>query len=161
MPSSPGHVWALVADAAGQRACIDPGEADQIVLPEPAVEALDRAPVGRLGDVGTDDQPTRGGRRGLDVLRVGADIADMGEGEIDDLPGVGRVGHDLLVAGDRGVEADLADLGSDGADAAAPIDRSIIQHQSGGRTGGARGTRLRADGVGHDRLLDRKGRAYL
>jgi hypothetical protein len=39
---------------------------------------------------------------------IGADIADMGKGEVDDLTGIGGVGHDLLIAGHRGVEADLA-----------------------------------------------------
>jgi hypothetical protein len=51
----------------------------------------------------------RGGVVALDVLVVGADIADMREGEGDDLPGIGRVGQDFLIAGHRGVEADLAD----------------------------------------------------
>ena len=46
---------------------------------------------------------------GLDVLLVGADIADVGKGESDDLPGIGRIGEDLLVAGHGGVEADFAD----------------------------------------------------
>jgi len=41
-------------------------------------------------------------------------IADMREGESDDLPGIGRVGEDLLVARHRGVEADLADGGAGG-----------------------------------------------
>ena len=35
-------------------------------------------------------------------------VADVGVGEGDDLPGVGRVGDDLLVAGQHGVEHDLA-----------------------------------------------------
>ena len=33
---------------------------------------------------------------GLDVLSVGADIADMREGEGDDLAGIGGIGEDLL-----------------------------------------------------------------
>ena len=45
----------------------------------------------------------------LQILVIGADIADMGEGEGDDLRGIGGIGHHLLIAGHRGVEADLAD----------------------------------------------------
>ena len=65
--------------------------------------------VGRLGNRGPQDEPARRRGRGLDVLAVGADIADMGKGEGDDLTGIGGVGQDFLIAGDRGVEADLAD----------------------------------------------------
>jgi hypothetical protein len=51
----------------------------------------------------------RGRGGGFDVFGVGADVADMGKREGDDLAGIGRVGHDFLIAGHRGVEADLAD----------------------------------------------------
>src|SRR6516225_5440277 len=53
----------------------------------------------------------------LDVLVVGADIADMREGEGDDLLGIGRIGQDLLIASHRGIEADLADRVPRGAEA--------------------------------------------
>jgi len=63
----------------------------------------------------------RAGRRrqvdGFDVVLVGADIADMRESEGDDLPGIGGIGEDLLVAGHRGVEADFADGMAGGAEA--------------------------------------------
>ena len=42
------------------------------------------------------------------VLCVCADIADMGKCKCDDLPGIGRVCHDFLIAGHRGIETDLA-----------------------------------------------------
>ena len=54
---------------------------------------------------------------GLDVLVVDADIADMGKGEGDDLPGIGRIGEDFLIAGHRGIEADFAHRLTDGAKA--------------------------------------------
>ena len=77
--------------------------------PQPGIQMLRRPPVGRLGDVLLHHQAARGDGGGLDVLAVGADIADMREGEGDDLPGVGRIGQRLLIAGHAGVEADLAD----------------------------------------------------
>ncbi len=67
----------------------------------------------------------------------------MREGEGDDLPGIGRIGQRLLIAGHAGVEADLADRrrrGGMGAEAAAPEHRAVGQHQRGG---GARRARRR------------------
>ena len=55
--------------------------------------------------------PAHRRRRRLDVFVVGADDADMGEGEGDDLPGIRGIRQDLLIPGHRGVEADLADGG--------------------------------------------------
>jgi hypothetical protein len=90
---------------------------------------------------------------GLDVLGIGAGVADMGEGEGDDLPGVGRVGQDLLIAGHRGIEADLAHRHGAGAEAAAPEHRAVGKHQCRGGIGrpGAGGeveTLRRAQGCG-------------
>ena len=44
---------------------------------------------------------------GLHVVAVGAGIADMGIGQSDDLPAIGRVRQDFLVAGHRGIEDEL------------------------------------------------------
>ena len=52
--------------------------------------------------------PRQNGRRLSSSSAVDAVVADVGVGEGDDLPGVGRVGDDLLVAGEDGVEHDLA-----------------------------------------------------
>ena len=61
----------------------------------------------------------------LDILLIGADIADVREGEGDDLPRVGGIGHHLLISGHGGVEAELADRLAFGAEAPAP-DRPAI-----------------------------------
>ena len=88
-------------------------------------------------EVGAEDRADRGGRGGgvddLDVLVVDADDADMGEGEGDDLGGVGRVGQDLLIAGHRGVEADLADRRAGRADAEAFDHVAVREHEHAGR----------------------------
>ena len=61
-------------------------------LVEPGVEVLAAAPVGGLGDR-RPRRPCRVRRRQrLDILVVGADIADMREGEGDDLASIGRIG---------------------------------------------------------------------
>ena len=66
-----------------------------------------RAEIGGLGDIGPEHQPARRRLGGFQVFRVGPDIADMGEGEGDYLAGIGGIGEDFLIAGDRGVETDL------------------------------------------------------
>ena len=66
---------------------------------------------------------------GLGVLAVGADVADVGEGEGDDLAGVGGIGQDLLVAGHGRVEADLAHGRAGGAEPLPGDHRAVGQHQ--------------------------------
>ena len=58
--------------------------------------------------IGAHDQAAHRRRHGFDVFVIGADNADMGKGEGHDLPGIGRIGENLLIAGHGGVEADLA-----------------------------------------------------
>ena len=98
---------------------------------QPGVELFGGAVVGGVGDVGPEhdaaDARERRHVHRLDVLVVGADVADMGEGEGDDLAGVGGVGQDLLVAGHRGVEADLARGVADRADAAPFEARAVAR----------------------------------
>ena len=130
---------ALLADEAGQRARVDAGDADDAARLQPGVEVARGAVVRRLGDVGLDDAAAHaGGRRHvdrLDVLVVDADVADVREGEGDDLPGVGGVGQDLLIAGHRRVEADLAD-GLAGRADAVTLDRGAVgEHEERGRLG--------------------------
>ncbi|NJO35952.1 MAG: hypothetical protein HC869_25630 [Rhodospirillales bacterium] len=87
--------------------------ADDAAALHPRREVELRAIVGGVRRHHPEDRAARRGggrRRGvLDVLGVDADISNMREGERDDLPGVGGVREDLLVARHGGVEADLAD----------------------------------------------------
>ena len=86
---------------------------------------------------------------GLHVVRVRADVADVRKGEGDDLPRERRVGHDLLIAGHRGVKAHLAHRLAFRAEAAAPHHVPGREHQhAGGSVGRGRAERL---GVGHGR----------
>ena len=70
----------------------------------------------------------------FNILGVGADVADVGKGERDDLRGVGGIGHHLLVAGHRGVEANLAHSLADRTEAFAPDDPAVGQYQYTGRS---------------------------
>ena len=162
MPSSPGHArascWSdveveparrLVRDhgvrhavdpnAAGERAGVDAGDTDDAARLEPVVEVAGRAVIRGLGDRGVQHhaaRPRRGRHvHGLDVVLVGADIADMGEGEGDDLPGIGGIGEDLLVAGHGGVEAHLAHRMAGRAEAHAFDHGAVGEHEQRGRLG--------------------------
>ena len=90
-----------------------------------------------VGDPGAQDHAARARRRRhvhrLDVFVVGADIADMREGEGDELPGIGGIGEDLLIAGHRGVEADFADRLAFRAEAETLQHGAIGKHEERGR----------------------------
>ena len=70
--------------------------------------------------------------RGLVILVGRPDDSDLGAGHGYDLPGIGRVGHDLLVAGETRIEAHLPDGNGTGAESRAAIDGAIGQRQGGG-----------------------------
>ena len=88
---------------------------------------------------------------GFDVVLVGADIPNMRKSEGDDLPGIGGIGEDFLVAGHRRVEADLADRVAGGAEAETFEHRAVCQHQQRGRF------RIVPEGVALRLCLHRQG----
>ena len=132
-----GH--AAFADEGGQGAGVDARNAGNAAGLQPLIEMARGAVVGRVGDGRAQHHAAHTGGRGhghrLDVLLVGAHIADMGEGEGDDLAAIGRIREDLLIAGDGGVEAHLPHPFSDGAEAEAFKDGTVREHQQRGRLG--------------------------
>jgi hypothetical protein len=78
--------------------------------------------------VAQDDAARRHGRR-LEIGAVDADIADMREGEGDDLPGIGGIGDDLLISRHAGIEAHLANARADRADAFSPKNAAVREHE--------------------------------
>src|SRR5690606_27513292 len=100
-----------LADVAGELAGVDAGDAGDPVGAEQGVEVALGSPRGAAsGQVAHDDAPAEG-PTGLEVGRRHAVVADVGVGKGDDLPGVGRVGDHLLVAGEDRVEDHLASGG--------------------------------------------------
>jgi hypothetical protein len=148
---------AAVADTNGERPGVDAADTGEIHRPQPVHEAALRPPVARFGDVLRGDEAQRARCGGLVVLGVGADIADMGEGEGDDLPGEGRVGHRLLIAGHARVEADLADAGATcgrmRAEAPAPPQTAISQNEHRCRSLGDIGVQSGVRLIRHDRAV--------
>ena len=118
-----------IADAPGQAPRVHARNTDQPVMFEPGIQRLRSAIVGRRADWCTHDEAAGGRRRGFDVFAIGADIADMGEGEGDDLPGVRRVRQDLLVASYGGIETDFPDCRPVRADPATPKYRPVRKNE--------------------------------
>ena len=97
-----------VAEVAGEAAGVDAGDARHAVAPEEGVEVAVAAPAAAAaGQLADDDAPAER-PAALVVGRRHAVVADVGVGEGDDLPGVGGVGDDLLVARQHRVEHHLA-----------------------------------------------------
>src|SRR5208282_4466713 len=100
----------------------------------PALQILLRgfagAPVGRNGGELADDEGLDVGVRGLFIEAVGADVADVGIGEADDLAGVTRIGEDFLVAGERSIENDFAAAARAGAGKAALKYAPVFERQN-------------------------------
>src|SRR5262245_32713428 len=69
--------------------------------------------------------------RGFDVLVIDTGVADVWIRERDDLPAVTRVGQDLLIARDGGVENDLAERMAVSTDRTAAKHRAIRECQDG------------------------------
>src|SRR5436190_1890782 len=98
--------------ASTSAAGVDPGDAGHVMATQEVVQALGGAPVaGAAGQIADQDA---GAERppALDVLGVHAVVPDVRVREGDHLPGVRRVGEDLLVTRERGVEHDLARRGT-------------------------------------------------
>ena len=104
---------------------------------------LDGAEVRGIGDIGLEDDAdsaaTGGGRQVLDVFLIGADIADMREGEGDDLAEIGRIGQDFLVTRQRRIEADFGLNLAGCADARSFNHRAIGKNKHCGRFAGSPG----------------------
>ena len=152
---------AAVAQAPGQAAGVDAGNRRQAVAVQPGVQMPVAAIVGRIGDIGAEYAAQRRRGRRLDILFVGPDIADMREGEGDDLGGVGRIGEDFLIAGERGVETQFAQHRPRRAGAAAPEHRAVVEKQSRRRPAGPGCGNLRRRPVAGARgRLGRGGRLH-
>ena len=118
-----------VTDQTRQAAGVNAGHGGKRHRLQPVVQVHSGAPIGGLGDgFPKNTTPSCRGCR-FEVFRVGPHVADVGKGEGDDLPRVGRVGYDLLVTGDRGVKADLAGGLARGAGALAPKHFARSQHK--------------------------------
>ena len=130
---------ALFADERCKRPRIDAGEADDTARLQPIVEAAGGAVVRGRGDVRMQDHAAGAGARGhvhaLDVFFVGSHVADVRKREGDDLPGIGWIGEDFLVARHGRIEADFAGRMARRTKSHALQYGSVGQHQQRGSLG--------------------------
>ena len=99
---------AVGAQVADEGAGVDLGQNRDGVALHVLVGHLLGAPVGADGGELADDQAFDIGPGGLIVGAIGAVVADLGVGEDDDLAGIGGIGGDFLVTGERSIKNDFA-----------------------------------------------------
>ena len=99
------------------------------MLHEVFVQRVVGAPVGHDGGKLADHEAGDVRRPRLDVLRIDAVVPDERIRHGDDLATVARIGQDLLVARQRGIEDDFAVFLAIGTDRYAFVDRSVFQCQ--------------------------------
>jgi len=93
---------------------------------------LGRTPIRRkLGEF-TNDQRLNIGTGGFFIVEIGADIANVGIGQANNLPGVAGIGENFLVTGEAGVENDFAAAARDGAGSAAIKYAPVFERDCGG-----------------------------
>ena len=166
VPSERARHGAGLADVPGQAPGVDAGHRRDAVTTEEGLQALGRAPVGGSSARSHTTTPRQCGA-GLVVGGVGPVVADVGAGEGDHLPRVGRVRDHLLVAAHGGVEDQLAGRHRHAAPAASPWKTSRPRSRAA-RAGVAAAGQLRSPlghRVDHDRfapqhrVADRAGEA--
>ena len=128
---------AVIADMGRQSAGIDATNTGNAACLQPPIEMPCRTPIGGGRDVRVNNNTAHtGGRRHidrLDVFLVRADIPDMREGEGHNLPGIGRVGQNFLVARHGRVETDFALRFRRSTDGLSLDHGPVRQHQKCGR----------------------------
>ncbi len=109
---------------ANERARVNVSNDRNAVTLEICLRGFAGAPVGRKLGKFADDQPFDVGLAGFLVIEIGADVADVGIGEANDLPGIAGIGEYFLIAGEAGIENDFA------AAAGASARRTTVKYSS-------------------------------
>src|SRR5208282_5391533 len=118
---------AIGPQVADQRPRVDLGEHWDPELFHELVGDLLRAPVRADFRELADDQPLYVRTHGLAVFGIGAVVSDFGVGQNDDLPGVGGVGENFLVAGNGSIKNDFAGALAFSAVAFASEDSAVFE----------------------------------
>ena len=143
------HLGTVVAQVAHQGTGIDTLDGDDAVGTQILRHADSRAPVRRRGTHVAHDHAAHGrsargasgiAREGrLNVGLVDTVVTDLRIGHGYDLAGIARVGHDLKIALERGVEADFAGRGALGAACTSIKNGPILKIQDAGTAGALAG----------------------
>ena len=140
-------------DAPGQSTGVDARDPDLATRRQPCLQRPGAAKIGGRSHIFAHHAAHRArGIVALVVFIVDANIADMREGEGDDLPGIAGIGQHFLIAAHRRVEAHFAHRCAHRAKAPAPSHRAICQHETTRCAQWLRRVwfwRVRVGGVGH------------
>ena len=120
---------AVVTDMTGQHSGVDAFNTGETVFLHDVRQRSGAAEVGGTVVVFAHDERNAGGTLGLAVIFVDAIVADHGVGHNDGLIGIGRIGHDFLIADHRGVEDELADALTGTAEAVAEEFAAVFQNE--------------------------------
>jgi len=121
-----------LADMQNERARIDVPDDRNLVAIEIKLGGFRGAPVrGNLREF-ANDQGFNVRTRGLLIVQIGADIANVRIGQANDLPGVAGIGENFLVTGEAGVENDFTAPARDGAGGAAIKYAPVFERECGG-----------------------------
>src|SRR5690606_8647697 len=123
---------ALLAQDARQFAGVDVGDADYTAGTQIVGQRLLGTPVGDHERQVADDQTGGVDLRRFLVLFVDAGVTDVRVRQGDDVPTVGGIGEDFLIAGDRGVEHHLADRHAFRTNGLPPEHRPVCESEDGG-----------------------------
>ena len=136
------HLGAVVAQVAHQGAGVDALDSDDTVGAQVLRHAFGRTPVRRRSAHVAHDHATHGrsarrasgvtGEGRLDVGLIDTVVADLRIGHGYDLAGIARIGHDLKITLERGVEADFAGRGALGAACTSIKNGPILKVQDAG-----------------------------
>ena len=118
-----------IADSADKGTRVDVGDRDDRLLDQVMREGLFGAVVARDAAILAHDEASDVRLRGLAILPVDPHVSDHRIRHGDDLATVARIGQDLLVARQRGIEDDFAVLLAIGTDRYPFVDRSVFQCQ--------------------------------
>lgn len=92
-----------------------------------------RAPVGGQWSELSDYQGLDIRSIGFLIVLVGADVADMGIGQADNLTGIAGIGEDFLITGEAGIENNFAAATGASARRATTKYASVLERQRGWR----------------------------
>ena len=120
---------AVVAEVRGEGARVDALDAHDAVLTEVLIQGLPAPPVAGIGAGFLDDEAGQPRLFGLVILGVDPVVADVRVRHRDHLSPVRGIREDLLIAGERGVEDDLAGGLAGGPQGRAFEDGSVRQRQ--------------------------------
>lgn len=107
----------------------DPGDAIPLQI---ALKAFVRSPIGRRPGRLAHHKARDAGERGLQILPIQPVVPDHRVGHRHQLPRVGRIGEDFLIAGHAGVENHLAKGGTGGAESDAVEAAAVLKEEVGG-----------------------------